>query len=178
MAIGIVSDLHGSLAAFVKAYDYLKHTDYLILAGDILYHGPRNPLPEGYDPKGLANFLNKLQQKIFVVRGNCDAEVDETLLGFPLLSPFFLTEYLGKKILTVHDLNKLNEKYFNFANIIIHGHTHIWQLEKFPDYIILNPGSISLPKGKDPIPTVAIIDQELKIIDINTGNVVKNLALE
>ncbi|NYE58240.1 phosphodiesterase [Carboxydothermus ferrireducens] len=176
MAIGVISDIHGSLQRFIKAYDFLKDTEFILCAGDVLYHGPRNPLPEGYDPAGLAKYLKSIKQKIYIARGNCDAEVDETFLGIPFFSPFFLTEYRGKKLMVVHDFEKLKENYLELADIVIHGHSHVWQIEKFSNCILLNPGSPSLPKGFKPVPTIAIIDRDIKIIDIVTGNIVKTVG--
>ena len=102
----ICSDIHGSETALKKILEQYKmhNADYLILLGDILYHGPRNPLPEGHNPKGVVELLNPLADKIIACRGNCDAEVDQMLLSFPVLADYSFIVDNGLKFFCTHGL--------------------------------------------------------------------------
>lgn len=145
MKLFIASDLHGSakycremIAAFER-----EHADKMLLLGDILYHGPRNPLPEGYDPKSVGELLGAYKEKIICVRGNCEAEVDQMVLPFPCLSEYALVCADGINIYLSHghrDVPPMLE-----GDVYITGHTHVPLAEK-PSYLHLNPGSVSLPK--------------------------------
>jgi uncharacterized protein len=183
MIIGVISDTHGSLTAWRQAYEnFLQDTDFIIHCGDVLYHGPRNPLPEGYDPKSLANDLNSLQKQLFIVRGNCDAEVDQLVLEYPLESPYAHVITPDLKILAHHghhwSVETIPVKVKQSYNIIISGHTHVPELKKIDRVIYLNPGSPSLPKNNDQTPTAAIINEtELTIINIKTGAVIQSMNL-
>ena len=86
----IISDIHGSLDDLKKVIDIFgeEKMDRMILLGDLLYHGPRNPLPKGYQPKEVAILLNQYKDKIIAVRGNCDAEVDQMVLDFPMRADY------------------------------------------------------------------------------------------
>ena len=88
----IASDIHGSAfycEKMLKAFER-EQADKLLLLGDILYHGPRNDLPKGYAPKKVIELLNNIKEKILCVRGNCDAEVDQMVLEFPVLADYML----------------------------------------------------------------------------------------
>lgn len=161
MKIGIISDIHGSLTAWEKAWDlYFYDTDLIINCGDILYHGPRNPLPAGHNPAKLAEALNACSVPILCAKGNCDAEIDQMLLNFPIESPYLHCYIDNKRILVHHGHHpeSLAEKVLNDYDIIISGHTHLPLLEQRGKQLYLNPGSPSLPKTNEKIPTVAIIE--------------------
>lgn len=145
MKLFIASDIHGSakyckemLAAFKR-----ENADKLLLLGDILYHGPRNPLPEEYNPAAVAEALGTVKEKIICVRGNCDSEVDQMVLPFPVLSDYAAVYADGVSIYISHGhrtVPPLGER-----DVYITGHTHVPVKENLP-YLHLNPGSVSLPK--------------------------------
>ena len=147
----IISDIHGSKGAAELALNAFRESksDYLVILGDILYHGPRNPLPDAHDPKGVVELLNPLSHKIIACRGNCDAEVDQMLLTFPILSDYALIADNGTRIFCTHGhiyspekLPALSEK-----DLFLFGHTHVQTLYRDKSgLVICNPGSISLPK--------------------------------
>lgn len=151
MKLIFASDLHGSLFYTKKLVSSFLKEDgkYMVLLGDILYHGPRNDLPKEYNPKEVAALLNQYSSKIIAVRGNCDAEVDQMLLDFPMMSDYSTILYQEKRIFITHGhiYNKDNLPKVMVEDIVIHGHTHI-QGEHFADGIrFLNPGSVAIPKG-------------------------------
>ena len=157
----VLSDIHGSAFACKMALSYLDKLkcDRIFLLGDLLYHGPRNPLPGGHDPQGVVDLLSPLKDKITAVRGNCDAEVDQMVLGFPCLADFAEIEEGGLKLFLSH--GHLYDPYlFSHykADVYFSGHTHIFTAEKNADGVYcLNPGSTSLPKGGNP-PTFGIYE--------------------
>ena len=100
----IVSDIHGSLPALESVLDVYarEHCDMLLLLGDILNYGPRNRIPEGIDPKGIAQRLNAMKDSIVAVRGNCDSEVDQMLLDFPIMSDYAVVVDEGRRMFLTH----------------------------------------------------------------------------
>lgn len=144
------SDLHGSLFYCNKLKEiFLKENpDKLVLLGDILYHGPRNPLPKEYNPKEVFEILNSLKDKILCVRGNCDCEVDQMVLEFPILHDYSIINVDNLNFLITHGhiYNKENLPSFFKNYILIHGHTHINTIEDISNGTYINPGSISMPK--------------------------------
>ncbi len=150
MKILIASDIHGS-ATFCRALldAFLREgADKLLLLGDILYHGPRNDLPEGYAPKEVISLLNPLKDRILCVRGNCDTEVDQMVLDFPILADYCLL-YAGKRAIFAthgHLYNREKLPPLSKGDILLHGHTHIPACEERKGYLYLNPGSVSIPK--------------------------------
>lgn len=147
----IASDIHGDINSTNTLLSIFENekADKLILLGDILYHGPRNDLPQGYNPKKVISALNEVKNKIICVRGNCDAEVDQMVLDFPIMSSFRYIEVDGLRIFATHGhhYNQDTPPKMSSGEILIHGHTHIPKCEKFGDNYCLNPGSISIPKG-------------------------------
>lgn len=146
----IASDIHGDSICAEKIIEVFKtqKADKLLLLGDILYHGPRNDLPAGYNPKKVIPLLNSIKEKIVCVRGNCDAEVDQMVLEFPITADFVtLTD--GDKTLFLthgHIFNKENMPDLKQGDIMLCGHTHIKTDEIFNGIRIINPGSVSIPK--------------------------------
>jgi len=147
----IASDLHGSaywteklLAAFER-----EGCDRLILLGDVLYHGPRNDLPEGYAPRQVIAALSAIKEKILCVRGNCEAEVDQMVLPFPVMADYAVLP-VGDRLMYIthgHTHNTKNCPPLQRGDILLHGHTHVPACEAFGDgNMYLNPGSASLPK--------------------------------
>ena len=154
MKFMIASDLHGSSFYCKKLVDAFsaEKCDRLILLGDILYHGPRNDLPTGYAPKEVISLLNGLSQKIICVRGNCDGEVDDMVLDFPVLADYAIicTEALGNRVIFAthgHRYNAQNLPVLKSGDVLLHGHTHIPCFEEQGGIIVINPGSVSIPKN-------------------------------
>ena len=146
----IASDIHGSAfycRKLLEAFDR-EGADKLLLLGDLLYHGPRNPLPEEYDPKAVAAMLNERKEKILCVRGNCDGEVDQMMLQFPILADYCLLSVGTRMIFATHGhhFNENSLPMLSEGDVLLHGHTHIPVLEEREGYILANPGSITLPK--------------------------------
>ena len=151
MKLMIASDIHGSEYYCKKMLDeFEKHqADKLLLLGDILYHGPRNDLPYSYNPKGVIALLNPLKEKILCVRGNCDTEVDQIVLDFPILAEYVYLYIDGKTIFATHghNFNCENPPSLNKGDVLLNGHTHIPANENKGDFIYINPGSVSIPKN-------------------------------
>lgn len=147
----IASDLHGSeyyCDKMLAAFDSEK-ADRLILLGDLLYHGPRNDLPKDYNPKQVISKLNARKQQIFCVRGNCEAEVDQMVLEFPVLADYALLEQKGHMIFLTHGhlYNESNPPLLQPGDVLLHGHTHVQVCREMANgCMYLNPGSLSIPK--------------------------------
>ena len=151
MKVLIASDLHGSVPsceALLNRYE-AEGARRLLFLGDLLYHGPRNRLPDGYDPKRVIPLLNGMKRHLLCVRGNCDAEVDQMVLEFPILSDSLLLEFDGRRIFDTHGhiYNKDNPPALCEGDVLLHGHTHIPVLQRLESFTLLNPGSVTLPKG-------------------------------
>lgn len=154
MKLLFISDIHGSIHYLEKAMERRKveNASHIVILGDELYHGPRNPLPEGYSPKEVAALLNSYSDKIIAVRGNCDCEVDEMVLNFPLSSTYSFILYNGKRLFLTHGHIYNEQKLPPLAegDVFFYGHTHIPVAKKQDGITIINPGSISLPKENNP----------------------------
>ncbi len=151
MKIMIASDIHGSayyLRQLLERYK-IEQPDKLLFLGDILYHGPRNDLPKGYAPKEVIELLNAIKEDILCVRGNCDTDVDQMVLEFPILADYCILYEQGHMIFATHGHihNTANPPMLKAGDILLYGHTHIPAAEGFGgNYYYLNPGSISIPK--------------------------------
>ncbi len=147
----IASDIHGSAKyckEMLKAFER-EGADRLILLGDLLYHGPRNDLPEEYAPKEVITMLNAVKEDVFCVRGNCEAEVDQAVLEFPVMADYALLD-VGKKTVFIthgHVYNAKNMPPLKEGDVLLHGHTHIPACEDIGGILYCNPGSVALPKG-------------------------------
>lgn len=150
MKLLIASDIHGSAYycdKLLQAYE-TERADRLLLLGDILYHGPRNDLPKEYDPKAVISMLNRQKKTILCVRGNCDTEVDQMVLEFPLLADYAAVLLDANRLMyaahghrhPVKDLPLVS------GDIYIQGHTHVPRCERRDGVLCLNPGSVSIPK--------------------------------
>ncbi len=146
----IASDIHGSeyyCRELCAAYDREK-ADRLLLLGDILYHGPRNDLPREYNPKKVIELLNARKQDILCVRGNCDTEVDQMVLEFPILADYCVIAE-GKQLIYATHGHMFHEDHLpplHKGDILLHGHTHVPKCAEHEDYTYMNPGSVSIPK--------------------------------
>lgn len=179
-----LSDIHGSLPALdaVLAYYDAHHYDLLVLLGDILNYGPRNGLCQGLDPQAIAERLNARAANIVAVRGNCDSEVDQMLLDFPIQSTYALLIENGLRFFITHG-HVYNEKNLPKApscDVFIYGHTHLQTLKpanaKAATPIILNTGSPTFPKGGNP-PTFATFADGTLAIRTLDGQAIKNLKI-
>lgn len=150
----IASDIHGSAYWCRKLLDAFKReeADRLILLGDLLYHGPRNALPRDYAPMEVAEMLNGIKDRLLAVRGNCDAEIDQMVLEFPMMADYALLD-LGERLIFVthgHLYNSEKLPPMPGGGILLHGHTHVPACEKIGECYYLNPGSVSIPKNGSP----------------------------
>ncbi|HPJ02568.1 MAG TPA: phosphodiesterase [Candidatus Limiplasma sp.] len=149
------SDIHGSFAACKAILQQLEteKADRLILLGDLLYHGPRNPLPDEYSPMAVSDALNKLAVKPLAVRGNCDSEVDQMVLSFPIMADYTMLPLHSGHIAFIthgHLYNIHNMPQLSSGDLIIHGHTHINTTEEHAGVTYINPGSAALPHEGQP----------------------------
>lgn len=150
MKLMIASDIHGSAyycEKMINAYNN-EYADKLLLLGDILYHGPRNDLPKEYAPKKVLAMLNEMKQEILCVRGNCDTEVDQMVLEFPVLAEYGFFYDRGRMFYITHGhkYNPDNLPMLKKGDILLTGHTHIPAFDVYDDYVYVNPGSVSIPK--------------------------------
>ncbi len=148
----IASDLHGSAyycRAMVEAFQR-EGADRLLLLGDILYHGPRNDLPRDYAPKEVIPLLNGMKEKLLCVRGNCDSEVDQMVLEFPILADYSVLP-VGERLIYIthgHVFHLEHLPPLQPGDILLHGHTHVPAWQAFgAGNLYLNPGSVAIPKG-------------------------------
>ena len=150
MKLMIASDIHGSEYYCKKLIEAVKleNPDKLLLLGDILYHGPRNDLPKDYNPKKVIAMLSEIKDIILAVRGNCDTEVDQMVLPFPVLADYAVLFIDGKTIYATHghNYNEDNLPPLTKGDILLCGHTHIPVKREHENYTYINPGSVSIPK--------------------------------
>ena len=149
-----------------------------VLLGDLLYHGPRNDLPREYAPKQVISMLNDMKKEIYAVRGNCEAEVDQMVLQFPVMADYCILNLDGRTFYATHGhiYNENNLPPIQEGDILIHGHTHVLKAEQKEGYVLLNPGSVSIPKEGNP-PTYAIFEDGVFTIKDFEGNIVKSIEL-
>ncbi len=177
----IASDIHGSnkyLKMLLNAFESEK-ADKLILVGDILYHGPRNNLPEGYAPKEVITLLNSIKEKLICVRGNCDTEVDQMVLDFPILADYAVLPIKNSLIYITHGhkFGENNPLPLNKGDILLNGHTHIPKCENKGNFIYMNCGSVSIPKENSPHSYMTLKNNSFKWIDLETGKAYKQFDI-
>ncbi len=169
----IASDIHGSAyycKKLLEAFETEK-AHRLLLLGDILYHGPRNDLPCDYNPKEVIAMLNPLKDSITCVRGNCDTEVDQMVLSFPILADYAIID-LGKNIVFAthgHKFGEDNLPPLKKGDVLLCGHTHVSKCTSVGDIIYMNPGSVSIPKENTPHGYMTLEDGEFRWHDFE-GN--------
>ena len=153
MKLIIASDIHGDALCCRALLDAAEreNAEKILILGDILYHGPRNDLPEGYAPKKVIEMLNAVSDKLLCVRGNCDTEVDQMVLSFPVLSDTAFV-YDGEEKLTLymshgHKYSPENLPPISGKAAFLYGHTHLLGKAEVNGIPCINPGSVSLPKG-------------------------------
>lgn len=180
MKLLFISDIHGSVYYLNKCIKKFKEEqcDYIISLGDLLYHGPRNNLPKDYDPKQVARILNEYKDKIMSVRGNCDSEVDQMLLEFPILSDYHMLLIDKHRFFITHghlyDKDKLPPLSKN--DILVYGHYHVPLAFKQGDIYIFNPSSASLPKQG--VNSYGIYENHQLMIKDFEGNIIMSMELE
>lgn len=151
MKLMIASDIHGSAKWCEKMIEAWKkeQPEKLILLGDLLYHGPRNDLPEDYAPKKVIAMLNEIAPSLLCVRGNCEAEVDQMVLNFPVMADYAVLFEGGRRIYMTHGhvFNEDNPPKLMPGDILLCGHTHVPCVHRHEGFTYLNPGSTSIPKN-------------------------------
>jgi len=174
MKIMIASDIHGSAFWCHKLLQAWKSEGAakLLLLGDILYHGPRNDLPDAYSPKEVLAMLNPLRDDLLCVRGNCDTEVDQMVLDFPILADYAIL-YAGTRTIYAthgHAYNPDNPPPLSRGSILLNGHTHVPACTEMDRIIYMNPGSVSIPKENSPHSYMIWNENCFVWKDLSTGN--------
>lgn len=175
MKLLIASDIHGSAyycELLLKALER-EGADRLLLLGDILYHGPRNDLPRDYAPKKVIEMLNPLKDKLFCVRGNCDTEVDQMVLSFPILADYAVIT-AGERLIYAthgHNYNEAKLPPISDGDILLNGHTHIPKCTEHENYTYMNPGSVSIPKENSPHSYMVFENGEFLWKELESGKV-------
>lgn len=182
LKVGVISDTHGDLDGWRRCMDTIfRDAELIIHAGDLLYHGPKNPLVEGYGPPALAEAINAAPVPVVVARGNCDSPVDQLVIDTPIQAPYAFVQLDDLRILAHHGDGLSDEEMARWAaswnlDIFIAGHTHIRELTRRDNTVFLNPGSPAIPKSDgsfEPVPTAATIQSDgVRIWDIAAGTVV------
>ena len=176
----IASDLHGSYLYCEKMLEAFRRegADRILLLGDILYHGPRNGLPEAYDPKKVIDMLNPLADRIVSVRGNCDAEVDQVVLQFPIMADYMMLQSGARTVIATHGhiYNMDHLPPLPKGTVLLHGHTHVQVCQPFGDYVYVNPGSVTFPKQDSVRGYIVLEDGRFTWKDLD-GNVLPAYAL-
>lgn len=174
MKLMFISDIHGSKTCLERALQCFQEEkpDRLVILGDLLYHGPRNPLPTGYEPKGVIELINPLKEAIIAVRGNCDSEVDQMVIEFPILADYHIINVDGRDFFLTHGHLYNNEPspLCRKGTVFAQGHTHIPMIQIKEDVLHFNPGSITLPKENHP-PTYGIYNNGTLTVKTMDGKV-------
>ncbi|AUH00174.1 phosphodiesterase [Pectobacteriaceae bacterium CE70] len=181
MKLMFASDLHGSLTATETVLTQFERSgaQWLVLLGDFLNHGPRNPLPENYLPAEVAVKLNEYAPRIIAVRGNCDSEVDQMLLQFPMMAPWQQVLLPQCRLFLTHGhLYHPDQRPPLQANdVLVYGHTHIPVAERHDDIYCFNPGSVSLPKGGYPASYGLLMQNRLQVVSLAGGEVIAQVVI-
>lgn len=176
MKLMIASDIHGSAyycRKMLEAFEREK-AEKLILLGDILYHGPRNDLPREYAPKEVIKMLNEKKTDLLCVRGNCEAEVDQMVLEFPVMAEYMILYLDGRMIFATHGHihNENNLPPLGENAVLLHGHTHVQAILDRGSYLYLNPGSVSIPKEGNKNSYMMYEDGRFMIKELLSGEVI------
>ena len=178
----IASDLHGSAYYCRKMLEAFERerADRLFLLGDLLYHGPRNDLPREYAPKEVIPLLNGKKEKLLCVRGNCDAEVDQMVLEFPVLADYAVLP-VGQRLIYAthgHIYHVKNLPPLAPGDVLLHGHTHVPAWTEFRQgNLYLNPGSVSIPKENSPHSYMTLEGNTMQWKELESGAVFHELTL-
>lgn len=181
MRLMFASDIHGSLPAAERVLERFAQSgaQWLIILGDVLNHGPRNALPGGYAPAEVAGKLNGAAARIIAVRGNCDSEVDQMLLDFPITAPWqqVLTERCRLFLTHGHLYSPEKLPSLCAGDVLVYGHTHIPVAEKRGDIFLFNPGSVSIPKGGFPASYGLLDGDRLQVLALDDHQVIAEVAI-
>ncbi|WP_202303129.1 phosphodiesterase [Dryocola clanedunensis] len=181
MKLMFASDLHGSLPATEKVLETFAGSgaQWLVLVGDLLNHGPRNALPEGYNPAAVADLLNSVADNIIAVRGNCDSEVDQMLLKFPITAPYMQILLEQQRLFVTHGhlFNPENLPPLAPHDVLVFGHTHLPVAQKRDGLYFFNPGSVSIPKGGFDASYGILNDGVLTVHVLNNNRVIAQVEI-
>lgn len=181
MKLMFASDIHGSLPATERVLEQFAQSDarWLVILGDVLNHGPRNALPEGYAPAQVAERLNEQASRIVAVRGNCDSEVDQMLLTFPITAPWQQVLLPERRLFLTHGhlFGPDDEPPLAAGDVLVYGHTHIPVAEKRGDIFHFNPGSVSIPKGGFAASYGMLEEDVLRVITLNDQRVIAQITI-
>lgn len=181
MKLMFASDIHGSLPAAERVLALFAESGarWLVILGDVLNHGPRNALPEGYAPALVAERLNSVAKRIIAVRGNCDSEVDQMLLHFPITAPWqqVLTEHQRLFLTHGHLYGPANLPPLAANDVLVYGHTHLPVAEKRDEIFLFNPGSVSIPKGGFAASYGLLDGHKLQVLALNDQQVIAEVAI-
>lgn len=177
MKILIVSDIHGSLDAAHRIVALAASYDTVFCLGDVLYHGPRNDLPRSYAPKSVIPLMNSLSARILAVRGNCEAEVDQMVLSFPVMSTTAMAMVDGRRMVLSHGHIFNEDSLPPAADIFLYGHTHIPVAHMKDGVICFNPGSAGIPKGGFPASYGEYVDGVLNVRSLDDDKVMMSIDI-
>ncbi|MCI1899933.1 MAG: phosphodiesterase [Enterobacter sp.] len=181
MKLMFASDIHGSLPATERVLSLFEQSgaQWLVILGDVLNHGPRNALPEGYAPAQVAEKLNLYASQIIAVRGNCDSEVDQMLLQFPITAPWQQVLLQKCRLFLTHGhlFGPDNLPVLATGDVLVYGHTHIPVAEKQGSIVHFNPGSVSIPKGGYAPSYGMLEDNQLRVIALNDQQVIAQVSI-
>lgn len=179
MTIGIISDTHGNLQGWERAWELvLKDADVIVHCGDLLYHGPKFKPAEAYDPKALADAINACGKPVLIARGNADAEVDQLVLQVPIQQPYAFAQVEGTRLLVAHGHLMTPEQLGALCprwgiNFLFTGHTHVPGVTVHGGYVHMNPGTPTYPLNPDPgqrVPTCGVVrGGEAWLVNLVTG---------
>lgn len=170
----ICSDVHGSIITIKKVVNFFQKNkfDKLIILGDLLYHGPRNDIPKGYNPKEVIKLLNPLKDKIIMVKGNCEAEVDQMVLDFKIYNKKKIS-YCGHNLHLEHGHHlDFQKNHYGLNDIVFYGHTHISNYQIINGITFINPGSITIPKENTKKSFIVLFSNKCVWIDLD-GNILR-----
>ncbi|MBQ6374201.1 MAG: phosphodiesterase [Clostridia bacterium] len=170
----IASDIHGSALWCERLLEAWRAAapDRLILLGDLLYHGPRNDLPDAYAPKRVIAMLNAIAPELLCVRGNCEAEVDQMVLSFPVMADYAVMP-LGRRLIYMthgHVFGEDSPPPLKPGDILLCGHTHVPAFRRHDGFIYVNPGSVAIPKDGTPHSFMMLEDGAFTWVDLETGS--------
>lgn len=173
--LAVVSDIHGDHHALELALAQILPAapDAILLLGDLLNHGPRNPVPAGYAPAAVASTLNQHADKLIAIRGNCDSEVDQMLLGFPCLAPYNTLLLGSRRLCMTHGhLYSLEQLALRNGDVCLSGHTHLPGISRTDNGVWqINPGSVTFPRGGH-VPSFGWLDEQgCRLVDLRSGEV-------
>lgn len=171
----LISDVHGSYKAMKRIEEIIMYNNFekIICLGDILYHGPRNDLPDEYSPKKVIEIVKKYLDKFVFIQGNCDAEVDSMVLNCHFIKKKRMK--FGNRIiyfthghhLSRYDVDESLEK----NSIVIYGHYHIFNISNINGVIYFNIGSTSIPK--DGICQYGILnEQKISVLSLDDNSLI------